>query len=42
MYLDMMSCLKVSKDYTFSGSCMESYLIASINLMNKLELLLLS
>ena len=35
-------CLKVSKDYTFSGSCMVSYLIASINLMIRLELLLIS
>ena len=32
----------VSKDYTFSGSCMVSYLIASINLLIKLELLLIS
>ena len=42
MYLAMMSLLKVSKDNTFSGSCMVSYLIASINLLIKLELLLIS
>ena len=42
MYLDMIRLLKVFKNYTFSDSCMKSYLIVSIYLMIKLELLLIS